>query len=287
MFGYRADGKKVKDLDPITKIVPHIMKARYDAQNLAAYDVRCEPLDAYIRAQAEQGVRYTYMHILIAAVVRIFAMFPGVNRFVMNGRIYQHNDIQASFVVKKSLDINAPESLVKITCTGRETLNEIREKIDEAIAENAREDANNGTEKLARLITYTPNFMIKFVIWIIKFMDRHGMFPMSILNLSPFHTSFFLTNLKSIKGPVIYHHLYDFGTTGLFLAMGKDAAEPTIRGGEVGKERIMPLHITMDERFCDGFYWITGLKQLQLFLLNPSVLEKPFDPAAKDQSGNL
>ncbi len=33
MFGYRPDGKKVKDLDPISKIVPHIMSARYDAHN--------------------------------------------------------------------------------------------------------------------------------------------------------------------------------------------------------------------------------------------------------------
>ncbi len=47
------------------------------------------------------------MHILIAAMVRGLALYPALNRFVMNGRIYAHNEIQISFVVKKSLDLDA------------------------------------------------------------------------------------------------------------------------------------------------------------------------------------
>ena len=282
MFGYRPDGKKVKDLDPITKIVPHIMSARHDALNSTTYNIDCSGFDAFIHKQAEQGVQYNYMHILIAAMVRGLALYPALNRFVMNGRIYEHNAIQISFVVKKSLDLDAPESLVKITCTGKETISEIREKINAAIEKDARPDANNGTEKLARLLTFTPNFMIKFLVGLIKFMDKHSMLPMAILNLSPFHTSAFVTNLKSIKGPSIYHHLYDFGTTGIFFAMGKESVTPIVRGGEIVKGKNLPLKIVMDERFADGFYWVCGLRQLIHFLQNPSLLEAPL----KDQSAN-
>ena len=274
MFGYRPDGKKVKDLDPITKIVPHIMSARHDSQNLAKYNVPCEAMDTYIREQAEKGEQYTYMQILIAAAARVFTMYPKANRFVMNGRIFQHNDIRISFVVKKSLDKDAPESLVKIKCSGQDTLADVRGKVNAVIAENGKMEANNGTEKLARLLTFTPNFLIKFLVGSIKFLDKHGMLPMAILNLSPFHTSIFITNMKSIKGPAIYHHLYDFGTTGLFLAMGK---------GTRGPKKTMPLQIVMDERFCDGFYWVTCLRQLLVFLNDPSLLERPLT----DQSGNL
>ena len=283
MFGFRPDGKKVKDLDPISKIVPHIMTARHDALNYAAYDIPCDGLDAFIRKHAEQGVQYNYMHILIAALVRGLALYPALNRFVMNGRIYAHNALQVSFVVKKSLDLDAPESLVKITCTGKETIAEVREKINAAIEADARPDANNGTEKLARILTFTPNFLVKFLVGSIKFLDKHGMLPMAILNLSPFHTSVFVTNLKSIKGPSIYHHLYDFGTTGLFFAMGKESAVPVVQGGEIVKGKTMPLKICMDERFADGFYWVAGLRTLIHFLQAPSLLETPL----KDQSGNL
>lgn len=53
------------------------------------------------------------------------------------------------------------------------------------------------------------------------FLDKHGILPKAIIKASPFHTSAFLTNVASLGIDAIYHHLYDFGTTGIFLAMGK------------------------------------------------------------------
>ena len=49
MFGWRSDGKKLKKIDPIQKIMPHIMSARHDAQNIAKYEVDCAPFDKFIK----------------------------------------------------------------------------------------------------------------------------------------------------------------------------------------------------------------------------------------------
>ena len=191
---------------------------------------------------------------------------------------FGYTDVKESALadVKKSLNLEAEESLVKISCTGKETLAEIREKINAAIEEDARPDANNGTEQLAKLLTFTPNFVIKLLIGTIKFLDRHGMLPKAIIGLSPFHTSAFVTNLKSIKGPAIFHHLYDFGTNGLFIAMGKESPEPVVSGGSVDKGKLMPLNFTLDERFCDGLYWVTSLRALRALLINPHQLMTPY-----------
>ena len=35
----RADGKKLKHIDPMYKIVPHIMTKRYDAMNMITIDL--------------------------------------------------------------------------------------------------------------------------------------------------------------------------------------------------------------------------------------------------------
>lgn len=199
MFGYRPDGKKVKDIDPIQRIIQHIMAHRHDSQNLTTYDCPCEPLDAFIKEEAPKGENYNYMHIVIAGLVRTIAKFPRINRFIMNGRIYMHNAIEISFVVKKNLSPNAADSLVKLRFTGLETIAQIRDKIDAAIRENNHMDANNGTDKLARILTFTPNLIIKCLVGIIKWLDRHSMLPDFIIQLSPFHTSAFITNLKSIK----------------------------------------------------------------------------------------
>lgn len=282
MFGFRPDGKKVKDIDPIQRIMPHIMKHRHDSQNLSDYDCPCEPIDAFIRSEAGNGESYNYMHIVIASLVRIIALFPRLNRFIMNGRIYRKNSIQISFVVKKGLSSEAPDTTIKLDFTGKESLPEIRDKINEAIKQNNNMDANNGTDKLARIITYTPNIVIAMLVGLIKLLDKHGMLPGAIINLSPFHTTAFITNLKSIKGPSIYHHLYDFGTTGLFFAMGKESLVPVVEGGEIVVGNRLPLQIVTDERFCDGFYFVSALKALRGILGDPSKMKTPLKSLVED-----
>lgn len=282
MFGFRPDGTKVKDIDPIQRIMPHIMKHRHDSQNLSDYDCPCEPIDAFIRSEAGNGESYNYMHIVIASLVRIIALFPRLNRFIMNGRIYRKNSIQISFVVKKGLSSEAPDTTIKLDFTGQESLPEIRDKINEAIKQNNNMDANNGTDKLARIITYTPNIVIAMLVGLIKLLDKHGLLPGAIINLSPFHTSAFITNLKSIKGPSIYHHLYDFGTTGLFFAMGKESLVPVVEGGEIVVGKRLPLQIVTDERFCDGFYFVSALKALRGILGDPSKMKTPLKSLVED-----
>ena len=282
MFGLRADGKRLKGIDPIQKIVPHIMEHRYDAMNMTHYDCRCEPFDDFIKAEREKGVKFSYMHIIMTGLMRIIAMYPRLNRFAMNGRTFARDGIYLSFVVKKGLSANAGESLVKLKFTGHESIYEVKEMVDKAIIENAKMDAENGTDKLAHLLTITPNGIIKFLVGFIKWLDKHGMIPMSILDLSPFHTSAFVTNLKSIKGPSVYHHLYDFGTTGIFLAMGKESTVPVVNKGQIEVGKVMPVEIVLDERYCDGFYFVEALNVLKNMYMNPTVLTSRLETVPED-----
>ena len=88
MLGFRPDGKKVRDIDPIQRIMPHIMRQRHDSQNLTGIDLPCEPMDNFIKDELALGNgTYNYMHIIIAGIVRIIARYPRLNRFIMNGRI--------------------------------------------------------------------------------------------------------------------------------------------------------------------------------------------------------
>jgi len=283
MFGYRPDGKKVKDIDPIQRIIPHIMRHRHDSQNLMGLDLPCEPLDSFIKDEMANGNgTYNYMHIIIAGIVRVIARYPRLNRFIMNGRIYNRNEINVSFVVKKSLSDDAAETTVKLDFTGLETIAQVRDKVNAAIMANNKPDADNGTDKLARFITFTPNMIIAFLIWLIRFLDKHGILPMSVINVSPFHTSAFVTNLKSIKGPSIFHHLYDFGNTGLFFSMGKEAMIPVVEGGELTIGKRMPFQVVTDERFCDGFYFVNALKLLKDLYTNPWQMKEPLEALTED-----
>ena len=286
MFGYRNDGKRIKTIDPVMRLVPHIMPERSDAQVWTVLDVNCEHLDSFIFEKRRLGDRYSYMHLVIAAIVRVLALRPKLNRFIMNGRIFKRNDIQVSLAVKKSLTDTADETTIKITFKGTETVSEIRDMIEKEVLTNAKGSAVNGTDKTAKILTMVPNFLIKMAVGFLKFLDKHGMLPKSILNVSPFHTSVFITNMKSIKMSYVVHHIYNFGTTSLFLGMGKESYEPVVLDAEshtFGVAKIMKVGAIIDERICDGLYNANSLREFKRIIENPWLLETPLDAKVEDQ----
>ena len=100
---------------------------------------------------------------------------------------------------------------------------------------------------------------------------------MSLINASPFHTSCYVTYLKSIKCDAIIHHIYNFGTTGLFVAIGKEKHVPVADFEELKVGKVMNLGINMDERFCDGFYFAKSLRMWNDMFHNLEALEKPYE----------
>ena len=283
MFGKRPDGRKVKTVDPLQLIMGSLMRERSDSMNMYEDTINCEPWDKYIKEKEEQGIKINYMHLFIAGVVRIIALKPRLNRFVMNGKIYTRDKIWVSFVVHPELSIDCPETTIKLGFEGTESIFEIVEKIDEAIKkETTQRTDTNGTDKLAGFFTAMPSFIMNGLVGILMWMDRHNMMPKFIIDLSPFHTSFFITNLKSLGINHIYHHTTNFGTNGLFFAMGKEKQIPVVAKGEVVIQKHMGFGLVSDERFCDGLYFALALRDFKKIMKNPCVLEKPLEKKEED-----
>ena len=284
MFGKRPDGRAIRSLEPMQQIMPYILKTRTDSMNMYEDTFACPPMDDYIKEKAAQGIKLNYMHIIIAAIVRLIALRPQLNRFVMNGRIYARPKIWVSFVVHPTLHDGSVGTTIKLCFEGTETILEIAEKVNAAIQkETTKRVGENDTDKLLRvLMRNIPGPFIKLVINILLWMDKHNIMPKKIVELSPFHTSFFLTNLKSLGINHVFHHVYEFGTTGLFFAMGKEKPHPTIQGNEIVNQKHMGFGLVSDERFCDGLYLALSLRQLRKFMQNPKILEEPLEKKVED-----
>ncbi len=274
MFGRRSDGTPVKGLGIVEKAGPHFMSARNDAMNFATHPLRCEGMDKFIAEQRALGKNYSYMDIVVASIVRLLAVRPYLNRFVVRGKIFQRKGIFISMTVKKSLKDDANDTVIKVGFDGSETIDQVKEKFNAEIQKAFKEETK--TEKEGKSFTRLPNFLFRWAMGLIRFMDNRGMLPKKLIAASPFHTSAYLTNLKSIKNDSIYHHLYNFGTTTLFVSMGKEKDAPVVEDGKLAIGKVMNLGITMDERPCDGFYFVRSLKVWNELLTNPALLQKPF-----------
>lgn len=275
----RPDGVYIDNINPYTKIMPHIMPHRYDAMNWCKVEVSCDGIDRFIAEQHKLGKRYSYYNVVMAALVRTFAMRPSLNRFVMNRKIYQHNDITASFAVKKILKDNSEDTTVKVHFKGDETIDEVSKQMEEVIAANTGVKAYNSVDDTAKMLTNAPHFMIKLVVKLLNWLDHHNMLPASLIETSPFHNSFFITFMKSIHGDYLYHHCYDFGTTSMFIGMGREKETPVVENGEVKVGKVLTLGVVCDERFCDGLYYVNSMRLIKKLLMNPEQLLEPIDLA--------
>jgi len=275
MFGHRSDGKELKNLSPIFKIMPSVMKERCDAQVYFNQDINITPMENYIAKKAEEGIKLSILDIVFAAVVRIIAERPQLNRFCVNGRTYARNDITISLAIKKSLTDGGEETNIKPYFTGNETIFEVRQILQDLIEENKKVETQNSMDKFVNFINKIPTSVIKFVVSRLVAMDKHGHLPKSIIKLSPFHTSAYITNVGSLGINSIYHHIYNFGTTSLFFAMGKKKKSFIYEDDEIREEKAINVAFVGDERICDGYYFASSFRQLYKYLMHPELLETP------------
>lgn len=278
MFGLRTDGRKLKTIGPFFRVIPHVMKDRSDSHVYYTQDLPIKSLDEYIAKKEQEGIRMSYMNIIYAALVRLLAEKPALNRFVMDGRTYARHGITISLAIKKEMTEEIEETTLKIPFTGAENIFEIKEKLDSAIEKNKDLNAENSTDKLAKLLSLVPNWLFKLIISILMFLDKHGIMPKAVISASPFHTSAFLTNVGSLGIDAIYHHIYNFGTTGVFLAMGKKKKSYVYEDDNIVQEKTISLAWVADERICDGFYYANALKSFYKYMRKPELLEKNITP---------
>ena len=271
----RPDGKRVKDIPPIVAAIPYIMPKRYDAQNTITEYIDEELIKAYIREKRRAGIRINHMAFIIAAYYRAVLLNPKLNYFVMNSKLYARNHFCVSFVILKKLPDGRPdETTLKIYLDPSDTVFSVQEKITAAIEANSAVEQTNSTDRFARMMFSVPG-LPKLVVFLAYHLDKLGLLPRKIIDLSPFHTSMFITNLASIKTSYIHHHCYEFGTTSVFVCMGKPI--PDYMSGNLHK-KIMPLGVVMDERICTGYEYAAFYNDFRKFLRTPQLLETPYQP---------
>lgn len=271
----RSDGTRVKNLSPIVQALPYVMPKRYDAQNWASDYVDEEILKAFIRAKRREGHRVTHMSVLVAAYYKAALEHPKVNYFVMNRKLYKRNHFCFSFVILKTRADGTPdETTLKVFLEPTDDVFTISRKIQEHIDRNLEVTHNNTTDKFANFAFGVPG-LARFVFALAYHLDLHGLLPRRIIDLSPFHTSLFITNLASINTSYIFHHCYEFGTTSVFVCMGKPVPDPQAPAGT--RRRLMPLGVVMDERVATGIEYSRFFAAFERYLKDPAVLETRLD----------
>ena len=279
----RADGKRAREESLIANAIPYIMPKRYDAQNFITEYADMEILRKYIHEKRKEGIRISYMTLILAAYFKAYQKNPKINRFIMNKRIYERNHFCVSFMIlKKRANGLSDEACIKVFFEPGDDVLSINRKIDEVVASNQVAAVNNSTDKFAKFMLSLP-LLPTLVVNLARLLDRYGLLPRKIIDLSPFHTSLFITNLASINTNAIFHHCYEFGTTGVFISMGKPVANYI--NGEYRK-KLIPLACVLDERICTGHEYALFWESFRRYLRHPEWLENGAEEGKTEEAAD-
>ena len=276
---YRADGYRVRTNDAMYELVPYIMPYRYDASNTITVDIDLDLIQDYIRKCRKKGIQMSHMSIIIAGALRLVSQNPNLNRFIMNRKIYSRNHFCVSFVTLQPGKTS--DTVTKLYFNLDDDIFTVNHKVQEAIERTQVPNSQNALDKLMASLVRIP-FLVGTAVGILKFIDKYFTLPFSIINASPFHTSLFVTNLASIRTDTIHHHLYEFGTTGIFISMGQPKKKVILNGENVEEHKVMELGIVTDERIANGHYYGRCFRELNKYYKNPELLETRPESVVRD-----
>ena len=286
MFGRRPDGRRVKGIDPVMKITPYVMPMRCDAQVFLKHRADLEAISAFIRKEkTEKGEVISHMQIVLAAYVRAIGKNPEVNRFIMNKQLFARNNCSAAFTILKDPgDADKGEAVVKIKFDLTDTIYDVRDRVDAAVAANRIDQPAGFIDKLLGGIFLVPG-LATLIVGVVRFLDRYGIAPQVLIDELPFYVGMYITNTASIGLHDVNHHLYNWGDVGLFFGMGLPEKVAVVEKGTTRMKRYLPLGITADERVCSGAHYARFFSDMKYYLDHPEVLCTP--PEAVRFDGGL
>jgi hypothetical protein len=196
----------------------------------------------------------------------------------MNYETWQRNELSLNFVVKEDYTDDAPEHSAILYFEPEMIFTEMATIINKTIEDSRSGGEDNDTDAAIEFFLHFPKWLLRFIVSIIRILDRKGIAPKALRDADGLHCSAFVANLGSINlmsSP--HHHLYEWGTTSLFITMGMlRRRRITNEKGERSFIDTMDIGVTLDERIADGFYFIKSIQVLQDYLNEPEkLMERP------------
>jgi 2-oxoacid dehydrogenases acyltransferase (catalytic domain). len=279
--GDRRDATLVRDLDSMHVFMPIMLPNRADNEAFLQELVDMSAVEAYLEQKNAQNpeYKYTFFHVILAALARTIEMRPRMNRFIIGNRYYVRNHISFSFIVKKAFSDNADESVMILKydpASEKSSIDMIHDKISDFVFSVRKSNKTDGTTDILDTFAKTPMWMRRLIVAVLRALDDHGHMPKDLAIEDPYNSTVFISNLGSIKLNAGYHHLANWSTNSVFVVVGEKHMQPFYdAAGSVAVKPALNLGLTLDERIADGYYYAKTMRLLRKFFAEPTLLDIP------------
>ena len=265
-FGDRPDGYRIYDSDPMHVVFPYVLGGRCDNEVCLTERINVSAINEYIKKKnlENEGFEYTVFHIVMAALARVIAERPHLNRFYSGYRLYERDHISFAFAVKKEYTDDCPETIAMIGYDpdkAESPIEQIYGNVRDVVTGIRREGkVIDGATAIMKVVSVLPRFLIKALVGFLNFLDYYGLYPKSVMADDPYFSTCFVSNLKSIRLNADYHHLANRGTNSIFMIIGRNEKETSIDAD--------------GNRGAGGVYFSKSISKFRKYLAHPELLEE-------------
>ncbi len=279
-LGDRKDGKLVRNADTMHRFMPYILPNRADNEAVVTETVDLSAVNEYLAKKNDPmpDFKYTFFHVICAAIAKTIALRPKLNRFYAGKKLYERNELSLSFTAKRRFEDHSDEALCIVRVDPESDvspLEQIHSKIEKFVTRVRKENKQDGATDVMDVLVKLPRCIIKAVVGVLRWLDYHGWYPKALMKDDPYYSTVFVSNLGSIKMKAEYHHLANWGTNSVFVIISEKKKTPVFcDDGSFQMKETLDLSITLDERIADGYYYAKSVKLLKAILEHPALLEE-------------
>ncbi len=277
-WGDRRDARRVRDIDTMHAFMPVILPKRTENEAFLEEIVEVEKIQAFVdqKNASNPEYKYTFFHVIAAAVAKTIYLRPKMNRFYAGDRLYQRDRIVLSFTAKKRFSDNGEEALIFLPVNGDTTIDSLHDELCEKVSHVRKDGNNDHSTDMMKIFTWMPRWGLRIVRRVLFFLHYYDRTPKSLIKEDPYQATVFLSNLGSIKLNAAYHHLANWGTNSIFGVIGRKHPQVVVtEDGRAEIREVLKLGLTLDERIADGYYYSKTIRLLHYILQHPEVLDRP------------
>ena len=268
-FGDRRDATRVRDIHGMQNIMFDFKPNRCDSSVYMNHKIDMTNFVKFMDKEKKKNPGLTYYHGIVDVIAKTIYSRPFMNRFIANRTMYMHKEVSLASSIKVEFEDSAVEALMVIKIDPEDTLLDVsrktKKKVDKirASKEAGKDNANGAADTLGKM----PKFIRVPVVGFLKWLDKHGWLPKSLMEDNLYYSSAILSNLGTFKVGAIYHNLTNFGTSSSLITFGEIKEE--------NGKWFMEMGATIDERIADGFYFCKALKLIEYIFETPELMMKP------------
>lgn len=266
---------KASKLSGWRKVASAMWREPDDPQIFGALDVDAGPMLAFIERARAAGHRLTPTHFVGRALARALHAVPDLNVCLVAGKAMPRSSVDVFFItmVGGGRDLSG----VKVARVDDKSVYEVAAELG-GRAKNLKAGRDPGFAKSKKLMDALPTPALRaalsFTAWLTG--ERGKAVPSLSLEASPFGSAM-VTSVGSIGLPLGFVPLAWMYKVPMLVLAGEIVDKPMAVDKAVVVRPVLPISVTIDHRYVDGWHIGQALAPFRAYLADPAAFE-PAEP---------